>query len=92
MTCVAQREKRSISLPPKLARAIESAAAHERTTFSAWVARTAERRLKLEAGRRALVGLELEGGSLTPDEIAEGLARARRSLGLDKGRRSRRSA
>lgn len=92
MSAVAQRDKRSISLPPKLARQIELAAARERTTFSEWLARAAERRLKLDAGRHVLAGLELPGGPLTEAELAEGIARARRSLGLDTRQRSRRSA
>ena len=50
---MAQREKRSISLPAELARAVEEAARAEGTTFSAWLAQTAAHRLKLEAdGRR----------------------------------------
>ncbi len=78
---VAQREKRSISLPPDLARAVEEAARAEGTTFSAWLAQTAAHRLKLEAGRRALAEWELDNGSLTEAELAEGRARARSSLG-----------
>jgi hypothetical protein len=78
---VAQREKRSISLPPDLARAVEEAARAEGTTFSAWLAQTAARRLKLEAGQRALAEWERENGPLTEAELAEGRARARVSLG-----------
>jgi len=79
---MAQREKRSISLPPELARAVDEAARAEGTTFSAWLAQTAAHRLKLEAGRQAIAEWELENGALTPAELAEGWARARRSLGL----------
>ncbi len=78
---VAQREKRSISLPPELARAVEEAARAEGTTFSAWLAQTAAHRLKLEAGRQALAEWERENGPLTEAELAEGRARARSSLG-----------
>ncbi len=78
---VAQREKRSISLPPELARAVEEAARAEGTTFSAWLAQTAAHRLKLEAGRKALAEWEQENGPLTEAELAEGRARARASLG-----------
>ena len=78
---VAQREKRSVSLPPELARAVDEAARAEGTTFSAWLAQTAAHRLKLEAGRRALTEWELENGPLTEAELAEGRARARASLG-----------
>lgn len=82
-TTVAQREKRSISLPPELARAVEEAARAEGLTFSAWLARTAAHRLKLDAGRQALAEWEQENGPLTPEERAEGRAIARRSLGRD---------
>jgi hypothetical protein len=80
---MAQREKRSISMPPELARAVEEAARAEGTTFSGWLAQTAAHRLKLEAGRRALAEWEQENGVLTPEERAEGRTRARRSLGRD---------
>jgi len=78
---VAQREKRSVSLPPDLARAVEQAAKAEGTTFSAWLAQTAAHRLKLEAGRQAIAEWERENGPLTEAELADGLARARSSLG-----------
>ena len=78
---MAQREKRSVSLPPELARAVEEAARAEGTTFSAWLAQTAAHRLKLEAGRKALAEWERENGPLTEAELAEGRARARASLG-----------
>lgn len=78
---MAQRQKRSISLAPELAAAIEGAAARERVSFSAWLAETADRRLRLEAGQRALAEWENEHGSLSPEERAEGRARARALLG-----------
>jgi hypothetical protein len=78
---VAQREKRSVSLPPELARAIDDAAAADNTTFSAWLADTAARRLRLDTGRRAIAAWEAEHGPLTPEELADGLARARALLG-----------
>jgi predicted transcriptional regulator len=80
---MAQREKRSISLPPELARAVDDAARAEGTTFSAWLAQTAAHRLKLEAGRQAIAEWELENGPLTPEEMASGRARARALLGRD---------
>ncbi len=82
---MARREKRSVSLPPELARAMEDAARAEGTTFSAWLAQTAAHRLKLEAGRRALAEWERENGPLTEAELAEGRARARSSLGRTCG-------
>lgn len=80
---MAQRDKRSISLPPELARAVEEAARAEGLTFSAWLTRTAAHRLKLDAGRQALAEWEQENGPLTAEERAEGWARARRSLGRE---------
>jgi hypothetical protein len=87
---MAQREKRSVSLPPELAQAIAQAAAQDGTTFSAWLADTAAHRLRLEAGRRAIAEWEHEQGPLTPEELADGLARARALLGRPSPRRSSR--
>jgi hypothetical protein len=78
---VAQREKRSISLPSELADAIEDAAADEGTNFSAWLADAAAHRLRLDAGRRGIAEWEAEHGPLTASELAEGLTRARALLG-----------
>ncbi|MEZ5142227.1 MAG: hypothetical protein R2726_06860 [Acidimicrobiales bacterium] len=90
---MAQRHKRSISLPPELDEAIEGAAHAEGTTVSAWIAETAAHRLRLDAGRSAIAAWEADNGALTPDELAEGLQRARRLLGRDAGRgRTRTSA
>jgi hypothetical protein len=90
---MAQRHKRSISLPPDLDDAIEGAAHAEGTTVSAWIAETAAHRLRLDAGRGAIAEWETAHGALTPEELAEGLQRARRLLGRDSGRaRTRKSA
>jgi hypothetical protein len=90
---MAQREKRSVSLPPELAHAIDAAAAADDTTFSAWLADTAAHRLRIEAGRQAIAQWEHEQGPLTADELADGLARARTLLGRrPRTRSSRRSA
>jgi hypothetical protein len=78
---MAQREKRSISLPPDLAAAIDRAAAAQGTTVSGWIADTAAHRLQLEAGRRGIAEWERDHGPLTPEELADGLARARAILG-----------
>ena len=51
---MAQRQKRSISLPAELADAIERAAAADGTTVSGWLADTAAHRLRLDAGRRGI--------------------------------------
>jgi len=71
---MAQRQKRSISLPPDLARAVDDAARTEGTTFSAWLAQTAAHRLKLEAGRQAIAEWELENDPLAPEELSSGRA------------------
>lgn len=85
---MAQRQKRSISLPSELAAAIERAASSEGTTVSGWLADTAAHRLRLDAGRRAIAEWEADNGSLTADELAEGLARARALLGRSSARQS----
>ncbi len=76
-----QREKRSVSFPPELAEAVDRAATETGTSFSGWIAQTAAHRLRLEAGRKAVAEWECENGPLSEEERAEGLARARKSLG-----------
>lgn len=88
MAHVAQRDKRSVSLSPELATAIDKAAAETGLSFSAWLAETAAHRLKLEAGRRGVAEWEAENGPLTQKEIAEGLARARVLVGRSRPRKS----
>lgn len=85
---VAQRQKRSVSLPADLASAIDEAAAASGTTFSAWVTETASHRLRLEAGRQGVAAWEAEHGPLSEKELAEGLARARELLGRSRSKRS----
>ncbi len=89
---MARRAKRSVSLPAEVARAVDEAAAADGTTFSGWLADTATHRLRLEAGRRGIAEWEQEHGPLTPEELADGLARARSLLGPGTPSRSRRSA
>ena len=85
---MAQRQKRSISLPSDLADAIDVAATVEGTTVSAWIADTAAHRLRIEAGRQVFVEWERQHGALSPDEIADGLARARAMLRRQSARKS----
>ena len=92
MLAMAKRTKRSISMPPELAREIDHAAQQEGLTVSGWIAAMARHRLRLESGRRAIAQWERENGALTTDELADGLARARASLGRLEPRRARRSA
>lgn len=85
---MAQRQKRSISLPAELANAIDLAATAEGTTVSAWIADTAAHRLRIDAGREGVAEWERRHGALTPDELAEGLARARAMLRRQPSRKS----
>lgn len=87
-SAMAQREKRSVSLPPRVAQAIDQAAAEDGTTFSAWLVDTAAHRLRLQAGLRAIAEWEHEHGPLTPEERADGLDRARALLGRGDPKRS----
>lgn len=77
---MAQRHRRSVSLPPELADAIERAAQDSGINFSEWLAETAAQRLQLEAGWRAIAEWECEHGPLTEAELADGRARARTLL------------
>ena len=85
---MAQRDKRSVSFPPDLAKAIDAAAEASGTSFSAWIAETASHRLRLEAGRRAVAEWESDHGPLSEQELAEGLARARELLGRTTAKQS----
>lgn len=85
---MAQRQKRSISLPSDLADAIDVAATAGGTTVSAWIAETAAHRLRLDAGRQGVAEWERQHGALTADEIADGLARARAMLRRQPSRKS----
>jgi hypothetical protein len=67
----------------ELVQAVKEAARAEGLTFSEWLAQAAAHRLKLDAGRRAIAEWERENGALTAEEVAQGLAWARRSLGRD---------
>jgi hypothetical protein len=80
---MAPREKRSISLPADLAAEVARAAEAVGTTVSGWLAETAARRLKIEAGLRGVAEWEAVHGPLTDEERAEGEAWARRVLGRE---------
>ena len=79
----------TVSLPSELAQEIDRAATRSGTTFSGWLAKTAAHRLRLEAGRQALVTWEREHGALTAEERAEGRARARALLSRPTARAKR---
>ena len=85
---MAQRQKRSISLPPALADAIDQAASAEGTTVSAWIADAAAHRLRIDAGRQGVAEWERQHGALATDELADGLARARAGLRPQPARKS----
>jgi GTP cyclohydrolase FolE2 len=68
---MSQRDKRSISLPPALAAAIDLEAARQGTTMSAWIAKAAAHQLRLEAGRQGIAEWERENGPFTEAELAE---------------------
>jgi hypothetical protein len=76
-----RRAKRSVSLAPDLAAAIDRAAKASGDTFSGWLSATAAHRLRIEAGRRALSEWEREHGPLTAAEVEVGRERARALLG-----------
>jgi hypothetical protein len=81
---MAIRTKRSISLPPDLAVAIERAAQAEGTTVSGWITDAATHRLRLDAGRSGIAEWEAENGPLTAEELADGLTWARSVLPSDR--------
>lgn len=65
---MAVRRKRSISLPPDLDARVEAAAAAEGIAVSAWLARSAEDRLFLADGLRAMAEWQEEHGEFTAQE------------------------
>ena len=83
-----QRQKRSISLPAELADAIDQAATAEGTTVSAWIADTAAHRLRIDAGRQGVAEWERQHGALTPEDLADGLTRAKAMLRRQPSRQS----
>lgn len=89
---MAKRTKRSVSLAPDLAVAIDRAAAERGESFSGWLSATAAQRLRIEAGRRGLLAWERANGALTVEELNDGRARARALLRTHKVERKRRSA
>jgi hypothetical protein len=68
---MAERVKRSISVPPELDAQIAAAASAEGLSYSAWLARGAERELKIRDGLAAMAEYEAEHGAFTVEERAE---------------------
>jgi hypothetical protein len=89
---VAKRTKRSVSLSPELAVAIQRAAEEAGETFSGWLAETASHRLRIEAGKRGLAAWEHVHGALTAEELDDGRSRARALLARGRTRRTRKTA
>lgn len=83
------RDKRSISLPPALAAAIDLEAARQGTTMSAWLAKAAAHQLRLEAGRRGIAEWEQKNGPLTNTELAEAQTTVAMLLGQKPEKRKR---
>jgi hypothetical protein len=91
---VAVRKKRSISMPPELDAAIETAAAQAGMTYSAWLAETARKEFAIGAGLAAVAEYERQHGAFTPEELAEAETWAESAVSRSKrsGSRQRRSA
>jgi len=69
-----------VSLADEVAAAVETAAAEDGVSFSAWLSSAAERQLRVRDGLRGVAAWEAEAGSLTAEEIAAGEARLARAL------------
>jgi hypothetical protein len=91
---MAVRKKRSISMPPELDAAIETAAAQAGMTYSAWLAETARKEFAIGAGLAAVAEYERQHGAFTPEELAEAETWAESAVSRSKrsGSRQRRSA
>lgn len=77
---MADRPKRSISLPADLDAAMEQAARTKGVSVSGWIAETIGHRLAIEAGWQEIEAWEADNGRLTAAELAEGRARAAASI------------
>lgn len=81
--------KRSVSLADEVVRAVETAAAEDGMSFSAWLSAAAERQLLVRRGLRGVAAWEEEAGALTAEEIAAGEALLARLLSGVSGVASR---
>jgi hypothetical protein len=68
---MADRVKRSVSMPPDVDARIAAAAAAEGMSYSAWLARGALRELTIRDGLAAVAEYEAEHGAFTAEERAE---------------------
>lgn len=78
---MAIRTKRSVSLPPDLAKEIDQAATSAGLSFSAWLVHAAQLELRVQQAREAVAEWEVENGPLTDAERTVGRQRAREILG-----------
>ena len=83
---MADRVKKSVSVPSELDVAIRAAAERSGMTYSGWLTNAAHRALRIEAGLAAVADYEAERGALTSQEQADAdawldrmIAKARRS-------------
>lgn len=67
---VADRVKRSVSVPPELDAAIRAAADRAGMTYSGWLAYAAGRAIRIEAGLAAVAEYEAHNGAFTSEELA----------------------
>lgn len=67
---MADRVKRSVSMPPDIDARVVAAAAADGLTYSAWLAREADRALRLRDGLAAMEEYEREHGAFTGEEMA----------------------
>ncbi|HWL46062.1 MAG TPA: hypothetical protein VNQ73_24190 [Ilumatobacter sp.] len=80
MTTTLIRRKRSVSFRPDLDDRIAESSRRSGLTYSGWLAETAEWRLRVEDGLRAVAQWEAENGTFTAQELVEGRELARRLL------------
>ncbi|MGH8907929.1 MAG: hypothetical protein ACRD0K_15770 [Egibacteraceae bacterium] len=66
--------KRSVSLDPDVAEAVEEAAAEDGVSFSLWLSEAARHRLRIRNGLRGVAEWEADAGPLSREEIAAGEA------------------
>jgi hypothetical protein len=74
--------KRTVSIDADVAEQIAKAAEEDGMSFSAWLTTEAEHALRLREGLQAVAEWEAENGPFTPEEIAEGRARAKKILNI----------
>ena len=64
-------DRRSISMDSDIAARVDSAAAEDRVSFSAWMTNAADFSLKRREGLRAVAAWEADHGAFTAAEMAQ---------------------